>query len=73
MPDSRPMPVIGGGCHELRVGDSDHEWRVIYRVDAAEVVIAEVFLKKTRKTPDHIVNGCRRRLALYDRHREETT
>jgi phage-related protein len=28
MPYSRPMPGIGPRCHELRVRDDSHNWRV---------------------------------------------
>jgi phage-related protein/DNA-binding XRE family transcriptional regulator len=51
MPASRPMPSIGAGCHELRVRDADANWRIIYRVDADAIVIADVFAKKTAATP----------------------
>ena len=30
MPHSRPMPGIGPGCHELRIKDEKHEWRIFY-------------------------------------------
>ncbi|MEI6148024.1 MAG: type II toxin-antitoxin system RelE/ParE family toxin, partial [bacterium] len=33
MPYSRPMPVIGARCHELRVNDANKTWRLIYRMD----------------------------------------
>ncbi len=29
LPHSRPMPSIGRGCHELRVADKSHEWRIV--------------------------------------------
>jgi len=29
MPHSRPMPVIGAHCHELRIVDRDEPWRII--------------------------------------------
>ena len=70
MPDSRPMPAIGLGCHELRIGDSDRQWRVIYRIESSTVVIVDVFEKKTRRTPSRVIDGCRRRLARYDQDRE---
>ena len=43
MPHSRPMPVIGARCHELRIIDANKIWRIIYRVDRDAVVIADVF------------------------------
>ena len=51
MPHSRPMPGLGARCHELRVNGSGGSWRLVYRVDADAIVIAEVFAKKPRKRP----------------------
>ena len=51
MPESRPMPSIGRRCHELRISDGPAEWRLIYRTDTDAVVIADVFKKKSRRTP----------------------
>lgn len=53
MPHSRPMPAIGARCHELRIIDANGIWRIIYRIDSDAVVIADVFEKKTQKTPSH--------------------
>jgi phage-related protein len=36
-------------------------WRVVYRVDPDAIVIAEVFSKKTRATPNRVIQTCRRR------------
>jgi phage-related protein len=66
LPASRPLPVIGKRCHELRVVDADVTWRLIYRIDADAIIIVEVFAKKTRVTPKAVVDACRRRLASYD-------
>jgi phage-related protein len=66
MPHSRPMPGIGAGCHELRVRDAGHSWRLVYRVDKDAIVIAEGFDKKTRHTPREVLDACRRRLRAYD-------
>ena len=66
MPQSRPMPVVGPRCHELRVRDAGADWRIVYRVDADAVVILEVFSKKTRTTPKSIIAACTRRLREYD-------
>jgi phage-related protein len=41
LPQSRPMPVIGPRCHELRIQDVALIWRIVYRVDPDAVVIAE--------------------------------
>ena len=66
MPHSRPMPGIGPGCHEMRVRDAGHSWRLVYRVDRDAIVIAEVFDKKTRQTARDVLEACRRRLRAYD-------
>jgi len=52
--------------HELRIKDAAAQWRIIYRIDADAIVIAEVFHKKTRATPAAIVETCKRRLRQYD-------
>ncbi|MGA8203293.1 MAG: type II toxin-antitoxin system RelE/ParE family toxin [Woeseiaceae bacterium] len=66
MPHSRPMPSIGKRCHELRIPDGRVSWRIVYRVDADAIVIAEVFSKKTGKTPKAIIEICKQRLREYD-------
>lgn len=65
MPHSRPMPTIGGNCHELRVKDATKEWRIFYYVDDDAIVILEVFNKTTRQTPDRVLDTCRTRLSTY--------
>ena len=66
MPHSRPMPVIGPKCHELRVQDTDKTWRIMYHVREAEIVVMEMFVKQTTTTPKSVIDNCKRRLALYD-------
>lgn len=66
MPHSRPMPSIGKRCHELRVLDEGVSWRIVYRIDADAIVIAEVFSKKTGKTPKSRIDTCKARLRDYD-------
>jgi phage-related protein len=66
MPHSRPMPVIGGRCHELRIPDAQATWRIVYRIDADAIVIAEVFSKKTKVTPREVIKTSHRRLRAYD-------
>lgn len=66
MPYSRPMPVIGSRCHELRIVDESATWRIVYRVDADAVVIGEVFSKKTQATPKPVIDACKRRFKEYD-------
>jgi phage-related protein len=65
LPQSRPMPVIGRQCHELRLGDRDQTWRIVYHVARDAIVILEVFSKKTQTTPVQIVEVCQKRLAAY--------
>ncbi len=66
MPWSRPMPGIGSRCHELRIDDRGRSWRIVYRADSTAIVIAEVFEKKTQKTPKNVIDACHRRLRDYD-------
>lgn len=66
LPHSRPMSDIGPRCHELRITDTDVTWRIIYRHDPDAVLIAEVFAKKTRATPQWVIATSRRRLREYD-------
>lgn len=66
MPQSRPMPVIGKRCHELRVTDCNINWRIVYRLDEDAIVILEVFEKKTGKTPKNVIDRCKDRLRDYD-------
>ncbi|MGF1576571.1 MAG: type II toxin-antitoxin system RelE/ParE family toxin [Cyanophyceae cyanobacterium] len=68
LPESRPMPIVGGKCHELRIHDDDAscEWRIIYRIDDDSIVIANVFKKKTQKTPQNEILLSQYRLKTYD-------
>lgn len=66
LPQSRPMPSIGRRCHELRITDEDATWRIVYRIDADAIVIAEVFAKKTQATPKAVIAASQRRLRTYD-------
>lgn len=59
------MLSVGRRCHELRVRDEDHNWRIIYRLDSDAIIIAEVFKKTTKQTPKHVIANCERRLRLY--------
>lgn len=69
LPHSRPMPVIGPRCHELRINDADKTWRIIYRLDHQAVLIVEVFEKRTQQTPPDIIENSQRRLERYDEER----
>lgn len=65
MPVSRPMPNIGPNCHELRIVDADMTWRIAYYVAKEAIVILDVFEKKTRATPKHVIKTAQRRMRLY--------
>ncbi|MEO5760900.1 MAG: type II toxin-antitoxin system RelE/ParE family toxin [Vicinamibacteria bacterium] len=66
LPHSRPLPVVGSRCHELRIVDREGTWRIVYRIDPDAIVILEVFSKKTRALPDAVKQACRKRLKEYD-------
>jgi phage-related protein len=65
LPHSRPMPIVGSGCHELRIPDRGVTWRIMYHVAGDAVVILDVFAKKTEATPQAVLATCRRRLTQY--------
>jgi phage-related protein len=65
MPQSRPMPSIGAGCHELRITDENAIWRIIYSVEPDAIVVLDVFRKKTSQTPTGIVKACKGRVRQY--------
>jgi len=67
LPRSRPMGAIGSRCHELRVRDEAHNWRIFYRVDADAIVVLDVHEKKTPRTPKYVIENCKARARRYDR------
>lgn len=54
-------------CHELRIPDRQHSWRIVYHVAADAIVILKVFSKKTRETPPAVIEVCAKRLAAFTR------
>ena len=66
LPHSRPMPSIGRRCHELRIPDKNHTWRIVFRTDLDAIVILEVFAKATRETPQSVIDTCKQRLRQYN-------
>ena len=70
MPHSRPMSGIGPGCHELRIKDEKHEWRIFYRTDPDGIPIVGVVPKGTKATPKHVMDDCKKRLKRYDAARD---
>ena len=71
LPQSRPMPLIGSRCHELRVNDENVTWRIIYRIYSDAILILEVFSKKTNQTPKSIINVCKERIKRYESDAKE--
>jgi phage-related protein len=71
MPASRPMPMIGPNCHELRIDDGGATWRIVYHVDSDAIVILDVFQKKSRTTPKPVMDVTRKRLRAYQRATRE--
>lgn len=65
LPHSRPMPIIGKACHELRIRDENATWRIVYHVDVDAIVILEVFSKTTSTTPKSVIKTCKARLKQY--------
>ena len=60
------MPVIGPRCHELRIQDENRTWRIVYRADASEILVIDVFAKTTRTTPKSVIDNCKKRLRQWD-------
>ena len=52
--------------HELRITDKNRTWRVVYRIDADAIVLLEVFDKTTNRTPNQIIDNCKKRIGYYD-------
>ena len=66
MPQAEALPDVGSRCGALRIRDAEHNWRIMYRIDADAIVILEVYSKKTRKIPDEVMERCSKRLKQYD-------
>ena len=63
MPSSRPMPILGKGCHELRVKDSDGIYRAFYYVKLLDkIIVFHIFQKKSEKTESIEIESGRRNL-----------
>ena len=53
--------------------DTPPDRRIVYRTDADAVLVAEVFGKTTKKTPQEEVELCKQRFAAYDRIKKGET
>lgn len=71
LPQSRPLPVIGTRCHELRVRDGPLSWRIIYSLEIDAVVILAVTAKKRRTLSVKTISTCKNRLEAYSRWEQE--
>jgi len=60
--DCKPMPSIGKGVEELRVGDGSGTYRVVYAARLANAVyVLHAFQKKTQATSKRDVELARKR------------
>ena len=66
MPYSRPLPTVGQRCHELRVRDASHQWRIVYRIDPEFIIVAHVFAKKGKGMQQREFASAARILRDYD-------
>jgi phage-related protein len=71
MPKAELLPMVGPRCGALRVRDSQHNWRIMYRTDPTEILVLDVYDKKTQKIPDEVISRCKKRLQTYDAKRQE--
>lgn len=60
------MPSIGVHCHELRINDENKTWRFFYRIDDDAIVVIHWVDKKTNKTPQDVIDLCKKRLVAYE-------
>jgi phage-related protein len=72
LPHAEPLSSVGARCGALRVRDANHNWRIMYRVDADAIVVLEVYAKKTRIIPKAVIDRCKRRLKEYDSNAKST-
>jgi phage-related protein len=63
MPLSRPMPSVGPGAAELRIGDRSGIYRAFYYTESARgILVFHAFVKKSRETPKRELELARKRL-----------
>jgi phage-related protein len=66
MPQAEALPIVGPRCGALRVRDTGHNWRIMYRVDSDAILVLEVYQKKSPKIPDDVIDRCQQRMKRYD-------
>jgi phage-related protein len=59
------MPNIGPACHEPRIKDADHEWRIFYAITDDVILMLGIHDKKTPQTPKSVIDLCKARLTRY--------
>jgi phage-related protein len=69
MPKAEPLPIVGPRCGAIRVRDDQHNWRIMYRVDATVVLVIDVYDKKTKQIPNAVIVRCKRRLREHDKEK----
>lgn len=53
MPDVRPMPSIGAGASEIRIGERSGQYRAIYAIRMEfGILLFHTFQKKSRSMPE---------------------
>lgn len=60
------MSSIGVHCHELRINDENKTWRFFYRINDDAIVVIHWIDKKTNKTPQDVIDLCKKRLVAYE-------
>jgi phage-related protein len=61
--DWKPMPTIGAGVREIRIGDASGAYRVIYIAALPDAIhVLHAFQKKTQKTAQRDLDLASRRL-----------
>ena len=63
MPQSRPMPGVAPGVHELRIKDTTGNYRIFYYVKIGDkLLVFHFFKKKTQRTPEREIKAAKKRL-----------
>jgi phage-related protein len=62
MPQAEPLPIVGPRCAALRIRDQEHNWRIMYRLDADAVLVLVVYAKKTRTIPQEVLDRCNKKV-----------
>lgn len=63
MPQSRKMPTVHPSAFELRIKDTNGNYRIFYVLLNKEIIlIPHVFTKKTQKTPKKEIENAKKRI-----------